>query len=176
MVNGKLLVCILQFMDQKIKAIYSQMENISLRKANTKDKKIIVDFDKNLDEVEHIKFNREQKILKAILNKSCFIIVANNKPVGFAIFDYRFFDLGWIELIVIEKKYRRKGIGGQAINLLCDQSTANKVFTSTNTSNIPMQRTLNKIGFSFSGKLDGLDDGDPELFYFKTTINNLASD
>ncbi len=34
-----------------------------------------------------------------------------------------------------------------------------------------MQKALNKAGFSFAGKIEGLDEGDPELFYFKTTDN-----
>ncbi len=97
----------------------------------------------------------------------CFIILANNKTVGFVIFDYRFFDQGWIELIIINEGHRGKGIGGQTLDLICKQSKANKVFTSTNSSNIQMQQALTKAGFSFAGKLNGLDDGDPELFYYK---------
>jgi len=149
----------------------TKMENISLSIATILDKKIVVEFDYNLDKKEHVKLNRKEKIHKAILNKHCFKILMNNKAVGFAIFDYRFFDQGWLELIIIEKAYRGKGIRGKAINLICNQSNTNKVFTSTNASNIPMQQVLNKIGFTFSGKLIGLDYRDPELFYYKTIKN-----
>jgi len=144
------------------------METISLKKATKKDIALVVDFDFNHNSVAHIELKREEKITKAILAEECFFILANNKAVGFVIFDYRFFDLGWIELIVLEEKYRGKGIGGQAMSLLCEQSKTNKVFTSTNTSNTRMQKALYKVGFSFAGKIDGLDEGDPELFYFKT--------
>ena len=145
------------------------METISLRKATPKDKALVVDFDYNLSKVEHIELKRAEKITKAIKDKECFIILADNSAVGFVIFDYRFFDQGWIELIIVEEKYRGKGIGGQAINLICKQSKTSKVFTSTNSSNTQMQKALNKVGFSFAGKINGLDEGDPELFYFKTT-------
>lgn len=30
-----------------------------------------------------------------------------------------------------------------------------------------MKRTLEKAEFSFAGEIKGLDEGDPELFYFK---------
>lgn len=143
------------------------MENIRLRKATLEDKAIAVDLDYRLDSVEHIKLNREEKITKAISNEECFIILADNVTVGFVIFDYRFFDQGWIDLIIIEEKYRGRGIGGQAMNLICKQSKTNKVFTSTNSSNIQMQKALTKVGFTFAGKIDGLDDGDTELFYYK---------
>ena len=143
------------------------MENISLSKAKIMDKALVVDFDYNLDKVEHVELKREEKITKAISDEECFIILADNRAVGFVVFDYRFFDQGWIELIVIEEKYRGKGIGVQAIDLICKQCKTNKVFTSTNSSNTQMQKALTKAGFSFAGKINGLDDGDPELFYYK---------
>ena len=148
------------------------MATISLRKATLEDKALVVGFDYGLDKVEHIALNREEKITKAILDKECFIILTDDRAVGFVLFDYRFFDQGWIELIIIQETFRGKGIGGQAINLICKQSKASKVFTSTNSSNTQMQRALTKVGFSFAGKINGLDDGDPELFYYKKTDNN----
>ena len=143
------------------------MENISLRKASVKDKALVVSFDYSLDQVEHIELKRAEKIAKAILDEECFIILSDNEAVGFVLFDYRFFDQGWIELIIIAEKHRGKGIGGQVFDLLCQQCNADKVFTSTNSSNLPMQQALTKAGFVFAGKIDGLDKGDPELFYYR---------
>jgi len=145
------------------------MENISLKEATIKDKEVVINFEYSLDKVEHVELKREEKITKAILDKECFIILSNKRAVGFVLFDYRFFDQGWIELIIIEKEYRGKGIGGKVFNLICKQCKTNKVFTSTNRSNIQMQKALSKVGFSIAGELNGLDDGDPEVFYFKKT-------
>jgi hypothetical protein len=33
-----------------------------------------------------------------------------------------------------------------------------------------MQRALTKADFSFAGEINGLDDGDPELFYYRKLI------
>jgi RimJ/RimL family protein N-acetyltransferase len=143
------------------------MENIGLRKATNRDKAIVVDFDYSLDKDEHLKLNREEKITKAISNDECFIILADKQEVGFVIFDYRFFDQGWIELIIIDEEYRGKGIGGKVFDLIGEQCKTNKVFTSTNRSNTRMQRALTKADFVFAGELNGLDDGDPELFFYK---------
>ncbi len=151
------------------------MKTIGLKKATINDKALVVDFDYRLDKVEHVELKREEKIKKAILNEECFMILADKRAVGFVIFDYRFFDLGWIELIVIEEKYRGKGIGVQAIDLICTQCKTDKVFTSTNSSNMQMQKALSKAGFSFAGKINGLDDGDPELFYYRK-INTEKAD
>ncbi len=138
-----------------------------MKKASIEDKSVVVEFDYLLDKEEHITLRREQKITKAILNDECFLILADMQKVGFVIFDYRFFDQGWIELIVIDEKHRGKGIGSNVFNIICAQCRSKKVFTSTNRSNAPMQRALKKAAFSFAGELKGLDAGDPELFYYK---------
>jgi len=143
------------------------MENIRLRKATSKDRAIVVDFDYRLDKDEHIKFNRKEKITKAIMDDECFMILADNREVGFVIFDYRFFDQGWIELIIIDEEFRGKRIGSKVFDLICEQCKTNKIFTSTNSSNTRMKRALAKADFTFAGELKGLDEGDPELFYFK---------
>jgi len=143
------------------------VEKISLRIATKKEKPLVLAFDYALDKDEYIELKREEKITKAISNQECFIILTDNIAVGFVLVDYRFFDQAWIELIIIGEKYRRRGIGEKVFDLICKQSKTKKVFTSTNSSNIPMQKALAKSGFTFAGKIDGLDDGDPELFYYK---------
>jgi RimJ/RimL family protein N-acetyltransferase len=143
------------------------MEKVSLNLATKKDKSLVVAIDYALDKDEHIELKREEKITKAISDKECFIVLADNEAVGFVIFDYRFFAQGWIELIIIDENYRNKGIGRQVFDLICKLCKTEKVFTSTNSSNLQMQKALTKAGFTFAGKLDGLDDGDPELFYYK---------
>jgi hypothetical protein len=42
-----------------------------------------------------------------------------------------------------------------------------KLFTSTNLSNLPMQSLLAKMGYILSGVIHNLDEGDPEIVYFK---------
>jgi len=143
------------------------MTSIKLRKAKIDDTASVVSFDYRLDKDEHINLNREEKIKKAISSQECFIILVDKTEVGFIIFDYRFFDQGWIELIIIDEKYRGQGVGGKVFDLICEHCKTEKVFTSTNRSNTRMQKALVKANFSFAGELNGLDDGDPELFYYK---------
>lgn len=143
------------------------MENISIRRATIEDVHIAVAMDYALNKEEHIEIGREEKITTAIQQNKCFIIVLNTHAVGFVIFDYRFFNQGWIELIIIDEKFRNRGIAGQVFKLLCKLSKTNKVFSSTNKSNAQMQKALLKAGFTFAGEIEGLDDGDPEWFYYK---------
>ncbi|HAA85639.1 MAG TPA: N-acetyltransferase, partial [Kosmotogaceae bacterium] len=47
---------------------------------------------------------------------------------------------------------------------LCESE---RLFTSTNQSNEPMQSLLEKMGYKRSGVIDDLDPGDPEVFFSK---------
>ena len=139
------------------------------------DQALLVEIDYHHDEVEHVELKREEKITKAIVAEECFVIMADHQAVGFVILDYRFFDQGWIELIILKEELRGSGIGSRALSLTCQQSKTSKVFTSTNRSNIQMQKVLHKVGFTFAGEINGLDDGDPELFYLKDMSNKKST-
>ena len=47
-----------------------------------------------------------------------------------------------------------------------------KLFTSTNKSNVPMQKLMEKLKYKKSGIVHNLDPGDPELFFFKKVTHN----
>lgn len=150
-----------------------EMEKITLRLATDGDKAYVVALDYALNGSEHVLLKREKKITKAISKSNCLIVLRDSLPVGFVLFDYRFFDQGWIELLIIEENERGKRIGKRTLELLCEHSKTNKVFTSTNKSNLQMQKALANAGFIFAGRLEGLDEGDPELFYYKEKVSNL---
>ena len=50
-----------------------------------------------------------------------------------------------------------------------EQAHPPKMFTSTNLSNAPMQRLLRARLWNPCGILNGLDEGDPEVFFVKST-------
>lgn len=146
----------------------AEMEEIRLRKAIIEDKSVAVKLDYQLNKIEQTELKREEKITKAISNDVCFLILATVQEVGFVIFDYRFFDQEWIELIVIKEEYKGKGISVKMFDLISQKCNTDKIFTATNRSNTRKQRGLAKSDFSFAGELNGFDDGDPERFYYRT--------
>jgi len=145
----------------------NDISTTTLKKADVDDSALVIGFDYRLNSEEHIKLHRAEKIAKAIASNDCFLILLDTHAIGFVIFDYRFFDLGWIELIAIEEQHRGKGIAVKVLELICARCKTHKIFTSTNSSNTAMQRALAKSHFCFAGQLTGLDEGDPERFYFK---------
>jgi hypothetical protein len=57
-------------------------------------------------------------------------------------------------------------MGRELIRAAVAAESSAAVFTSTNQSNASMQALLESEGWSLSGKLDGLDEGDPEVVYY----------
>ena len=93
---------------------------------------------------------------------------------AYAVLNYKFYDNGWIEMLYVHQQFRCQGIGSALIRHLVNECRTPKLFTSTNQSNVPMQRLLAKLEFDRSGIIENLDEGDPELVYFKRLRNNAT--
>jgi len=120
--------------------------------------------------------HRSEGIRKAVHQGECYIAEDNSKILGFAIMNYSFFGFGFIELLIIGEEYRRRGIGATFLNYLFLQCTSEKLFTSTNESNAPMRNLVAKGGFKSCGRIDALDEGDPELFFVRSAIEKNSGD
>ena len=77
-----------------------------------------------------------------------------------------FFDRDFIELLMVDRRRRRAGVGRGLLQAAVRMASTSRVFTSTNRSNSAMRALLDREGWSLSGELHGLDDGDPEIVYF----------
>ncbi|MGC5531100.1 GNAT family N-acetyltransferase [Streptomyces sp. SR-10] len=86
-------------------------------------------------------------------------------PLGYCVVEYTFFEQGFVTMLMVAPSARGRGVGQRLLNAAAASCTTPKLFTSTNVSNQPMQRLLQRSGWSPVGLLHGLDEGDPELFY-----------
>ena len=103
-----------------------------------------------------------------------------DRMVGFVLTHRQFFGQPFIELVMVHPAFQRQGIGTALIQQIEDVFTPGKLFTSTNASNTPMQRLCERLGYMYSGSIEHLDEGDPELIYYKwlsrgTSLNEEAA-
>ncbi|RUT67396.1 GNAT family N-acetyltransferase [Morganella morganii] len=110
---------------------------------------------------------RREAIRGWIEQKVCFVARREGRITGYGVLHYHFFGCGFIELLMVDPALRGQGIGSTLLTALQQQCRTEKLFTSVNTSNTGMQALLLRQGFVLSGQVDNLDDGDPELFYFR---------
>ena len=77
-----------------------------------------------------------------------------------------FFHAPYVEMLMVAAAARRSGVGlallGHCTMLVGD---GEKLWSSTNRSNAPMQALFARAGFMPSGIVENLDEGDPELIY-----------
>ena len=98
----------------------------------------------------------------------CLVHIDGGSVGGFAVVRAAyFFGRDFVELVMVDPARRRAGIGRGLLQAALVTAATEQVFTSTNSSNQPMRSLLRAEGWSFSGELDGLDEGDPELVFYK---------
>jgi ribosomal protein S18 acetylase RimI-like enzyme len=79
----------------------------------------------------------------------------------------RFFGRDFVEFLFVAPAVRRSGLGTHLLCAALDLEGTPQVFTSTNQSNTLMRDLLTQADWQPSGLLEGLDDGDPELVFFR---------
>ncbi|MBT8240502.1 MAG: GNAT family N-acetyltransferase [Acidimicrobiia bacterium] len=103
----------------------------------------------------------------AIDDGHCVVLDTDSGVVGYVIMaPAAFFGRDFIALLIVDADHRRTGVGRVLLRAAVEAATTARVFTSTNESNAAMRCLLESENWRFSGRLDGLDDGDPELIYF----------
>ena len=119
-----------------------------------------------LDSVAEHETQRAAQIRAWCGQGDCYLAEEQDVVMGYGVLHYHFFGCGFIEMLMVGERYRRRGVGQALITALKSHCRHPKLFTSTNRSNLPMQRLLLNAGFVASGQIDNLDDGDPEQVFF----------
>ncbi len=127
-----------------------------------------------LDPIARQRASRTEFITTSVHSGDCLVAIEANEIIAYAVLDYTFFGNGYISMLYVHPNHRCHGVGSELMKSLEARCTTDKLFTSTNRSNAPMQALLPRLGFSPSGIIDNLDEGDPELVYFKRIRSQAA--
>jgi ribosomal protein S18 acetylase RimI-like enzyme len=136
---------------------------ISVRLAETADASAIIAF----DHVARDDAGRVRFIERTIEQRQGYVVTFDNIVAGYGVLNYIFFGNAFIDLLYVSSQYRRRGLGEALMRHMESIREGEKLFTSTNLSNLPMQTLLAKLGYVLSGVIHNLDEGDPELVYLK---------
>ena len=121
----------------------------------------------SIDQIARQTEERREFIRTSITNGTCLIAESDSEVIGYGVLNYSFYHQGCIEMLYVSEGQRRQGTGKALIEEMERQCQTPKLFTSTNLSNLPMQSLLAHCGYVLSGVIHNLDEGDPEIVYFK---------
>lgn len=110
---------------------------------------------------------RREFIKRSIASGTCHVAVAEDEVIGYGVLDYTFFGNGSIDMLYVHSDHRCGGTGEALLRHLESLCEKPKLFVTTNLSNLQMQSLLVKLGYVLSGVIHNLDEGDPEIVYFK---------
>ena len=110
---------------------------------------------------------RGEFLARAVAAGQCWLARKGGEIAGFAVFDRSLYDQPFVALLYVVPSRRRSGVATALMSHIESICTGGKLFTSTNASNLPMQRLAERLGFVRSGWIENLDEGDPEIIYFK---------
>jgi ribosomal protein S18 acetylase RimI-like enzyme len=136
---------------------------VDILKAQTSELEEIVQIDcEVIGNKERMSYIRE-----AIEAGRCLVGKENHEIGGFLIYHTHFFENAFISLVIVSPSKRRRGYASRLIDYMVQMSPTDKIFSSTNRSNHSMQNVFKSSGFQESGTIENLDEGDPELIFYK---------
>ncbi len=121
----------------------------------------------SLDLIAREENERREFIRREVASGTCFVAVADEEVIGYGVLNYTFYYNGCIDMLYVHSDYRRRGAGAALLRHMESLCQTPKLFTSTNLSNLRMQSLLARLEYELSGVIHNLDEGDPEIVYFK---------
>jgi ribosomal protein S18 acetylase RimI-like enzyme len=110
---------------------------------------------------------RPDEVRAAIRDGACWVARSDDAVVGFALFDRFLHGHGFLRLIAVHPDHRRQGVGTALVSAIEGECPTDRLFTATEESNEAMQRLCDALGFVRCGRIEGLEDGEIELIYYK---------
>ena len=110
---------------------------------------------------------RRRFLARAVAAEECYVLVHGGAVAAYSVLDYSFYGCGFVALLYADAGRRRHAYGTLLMRHMESVCRTPKLFTSTNLSNLAMQSLLAKLGYALSGVIHNLDEGDPELVYYK---------
>jgi len=124
----------------------------------------------SVDDGTWVSARRTSLVAARVAARDCLVSEWDGRVVAFAlIHPQSFFGRDFVELLVVDSDFRRRGVANALLVACAQRSTSRDLFISTNRSNLPMRSLLLREQWLFSGELAGIDEDDPELVFYKNS-------
>lgn len=121
----------------------------------------------SLDQIASREPTRAATVRRGIAAGACWVVDDGGGLLGYVLLHKNFFGFDFVELLYVEQRARRQGVGRALIEQAERECTTAKLFTSANESNAAMRGLLARLGYRWSGVIYNLDKDDPEFIFVK---------
>ncbi|MEN9222764.1 MAG: GNAT family N-acetyltransferase [Thermostichus sp. BF3_bins_97] len=97
----------------------------------------------------------------------CFVAVLPEGLAGYVVFNHSFYLKPFIQFLCVASPFRRQGIANRLLAHIEELCDGEKLFTSTESDNLPMLRLLNRRGYRVSGVIENIQT-QSEVVFCKT--------
>jgi ribosomal protein S18 acetylase RimI-like enzyme len=110
---------------------------------------------------------KRRRFLRGLDEGEVVIVYGKDVIYAYAWIYEGFFGHTFLAYLAVQPQYRRNGLAGMLLEATEQRAVTDRVFSSTNVSNVAMQAVFDRYGWRRCGQIDELDPGDPELVYVK---------
>lgn len=88
----------------------------------------------------------------------CFVAVEEQQVVGYIVYNYSFYLKPFIQFLCVNPKFRRRGFATELLEYVESICDGDKLFTSTESDNLPMLKLLNRREYRISGVIENIQE------------------
>lgn len=88
----------------------------------------------------------------------CFVAVEEQQVVGYIVYNHCFYLKPFIQFLCVNPKFRRQGFATELLEYVEGICDGDKLFTSTESDNLPMLKLLNRRRYRISGVIENIQE------------------
>ena len=88
----------------------------------------------------------------------CFVAVEEGQAVAYVVFNHSFYLKPFIQFLCVDPGFRRQGLANELLGYVEGICDGDRLFTSTESDNLPMLRLLDRRGYRVSGVIENIQE------------------
>lgn len=88
----------------------------------------------------------------------CFVALEGEQVAGYIVFNHSFYLKPFIQFLCVHPDFRRRGLANELLEYIEGICDGDRLFTSTESDNLPMLRLLSRRGYRVSGVIENIQE------------------
>lgn len=88
----------------------------------------------------------------------CFVALEGGQVAGYIVFNHSFYLKPFIQFLCVHPGFRRRGVANELLEYVEGICDGERLFTSTESDNLPMLRLLSRRGYRVSGVIENIQE------------------